>query len=86
MKKYLTRKNIKNADLVSAFTRCPFGDPVEGCPFVPYYKLENPQEQIRLMNTFSDEGLQQLRSHHRSCIALRQARLILDRQKSGEKP
>jgi hypothetical protein len=85
MKKYLTRKNIKNADLISAFTRCPFGDPAEDCPFIPYYKLNNPAEQIRLMNTLSDEELQQLRSHHQSCIALRQAQMILNRQKSGGK-
>jgi hypothetical protein len=85
MKKYLTRKNIKNADLISAFTRCPFGDPVEDCPFIPYYKLNNPAEQIRLMSTFSERELQQLRSHHQSCIALRQAQMILNRQKSGGK-
>jgi hypothetical protein len=85
MKKYLTRKNIKNADLISAFIRCPFGDTVEDCPFIPYYKLNNPAEQISLMNTLSDDELQQLRSHHQSCIALRQARLIVDRQKSGGK-
>ena len=55
MKKYLTGKNIKNADLVSAFTRCPFGESVDDCPFIPYYELESPEEQIRLINKFSDD-------------------------------
>ena len=75
---YLTEKNIKNADLVSASLRCPFGETVADCPFIQFYKLSNPEEQIRLLNTLSEPGLEQLRSHHRSCIALRRSQIIID--------
>lgn len=77
MKKYLTKKNIKNADMVSAFIRCPFGEPSEDCPFIPYYGINNAEKQIDLMNTLSEQKLQQLRSHHRSCIALRRGQIVL---------
>lgn len=78
MKEYLTKKNIENADMVSAFIRCPFGNPVEDCPFIPYYGINNAGKQIDLMNTLSEQKLQQLRSHHQSCIALRRSQLIIN--------
>lgn len=86
MKKYLTKKNIKNADMVSAFTRCPFGEPIEDCPFIPYYGINNAVKQIDLMNTLSEQKLQQLRSHHQSCIALRRSKEILRNVDSEIKP
>ena len=75
---YLTEKNIRNADMVSAFLCCPFGETVADCPFIAYYKLNNPQEQIRLLNTLSQQEFEQLRSHHRSCIALRRSQILID--------
>ena len=78
MKKYLTKKNIKNADMVSAFISCPFGEPVEDCPFIPYYGINNAGKQIDLINTLSEQKLQQLRSHHQSCIALRRSKNVLE--------
>jgi hypothetical protein len=78
MKEYLTRKNIENADMVSAFIRCPFGEPLEDCPFIPYYGINNAGKQIDLMNTLSEQKLQQLRSHHQSCIALRRSQVIIN--------
>lgn len=83
---YLTEKNIKNADMVSAFTRCPFGETVEDCPFIPYYGLNNPPEQIRLMNTLSEQELEQLRSHHRSCIALRRGQTVVNETLNHKDP
>jgi hypothetical protein len=77
MKKYLTKKNIKNADMVSAFTSCPFGETIEDCPFIPYYGINDAGKQIDLMNTLSEQKLQQLRSHHQSCIALRRSQIVL---------
>ncbi len=77
MKKYLTKKNIKNADMVSAFISCPFGEPSEDCPFIPYYGINNAGKQIDLMNTLSEPKLQQLRSHHQSCVALRRSQIVL---------
>lgn len=75
MKKYLTDENIKNADLIAVFQRCPFNEPINDCPFVPYHQLNDIEEQIRLLNTLSEDTLQQLRSWHRSCIALRQSQM-----------
>jgi len=73
---YLTEKNIRNADLVSASLRCPFGEAIADCPFILFYELNNQMEQIRLLNNLSKEELEQLRSHHRSCIALRRSQII----------
>lgn len=82
MKEYLTKKNIENADLVSAFIRCPFGEPLDDCPMIPYYGINNAEKQIVLMNTLSEQKLQQLRSHHQSCIALRRSQLIINQTNS----
>lgn len=82
MKEYLTKKNIENADMVSAFIRCPFGEPSDDCPFIPYYGINNAGKQIDLMNSLSEHELQQLRSHHQSCIALRRSQLIINQTNS----
>ncbi len=74
---YLTEKNIKNADLVSAFLRCPVGEAVADCPFIQAYQLNKPEEQIKLLNALSEPELEQLRSHQRTCIALRRAEFIV---------
>jgi len=78
MKKYLTKNNIKNADMINAFTRCPFGETVEDCPFIPYYGINDAGKQIDLMNTLPENELQQLRSYHQSCIALRRSQNVLE--------
>lgn len=75
---YQTEKNNRNADLVSAFLRCPFDEPVADCPFIQAYHLNNPEEQISILNSLSEPELEQLRSHHRTCIALRRADFLIN--------
>lgn len=74
---YQIKKNLENADLVSAFLRCPVGEAVIDCPFIQAYQLNNPEEQIRILNTLSEPELEQLRSHHRTCLALRRAEFLV---------
>ncbi len=83
MKKYLTDKNIQNADLIAVFQRCPFDEPTGDCPFIPYQQLNDMEEQIRLLNTLPEDELQQLRTIHRSCIAARQKGLNKTRINDG---
>ncbi len=68
---YLNKKNIKNADLVSAFMQCPFGDTTSNCPFIPYQNLNNPEEQINALNQLPQNELQQLRTFHNKCTTTR---------------
>lgn len=75
---YQTEKNNKNADLVSAFLRCSFGETVADCPFIQAYQLNNPEGQIMLLNSLSGQELEQLRFHHRTCIALRRADFLVN--------
>jgi len=84
MKKYLTDKNIQNADLIAVFQRCPFEEATDDCPFVPYHQLNDVEEQIRQLNTLSEDGLQQLRSFHRSCVAVRQSQTSLNKAKIND--
>lgn len=84
MKKYLTDKNIQNSDLIAVFQRCPFGEPTDDCPFIPYHQLNDIEEQIRLLNTLSEDTLQQLRSFHRSCVTVRQSQTSLNKTKIND--
>ncbi len=84
MKKYLTTKNVENADLIAVFQRCPFGEPTDDCPFLPYHRLNDIEEQIRQLNVLDEETLRQLRSFHRSCIVLRRNQIELNKANSNE--
>jgi hypothetical protein len=84
MKKYLTDKNIENADLIAVFQRCPFEETTDDCPFVPYHWLNDVNEQIRQLNTLDESTLQQLRSYHRSCIVVRRNQMELNEANSNE--
>nr|WP_320154034.1 hypothetical protein [uncultured Draconibacterium sp.] len=65
---YFTEKNIKYADLVVPFTKCPFENVEADCPFVDYWKLPSMEEQITEMGNLSLEELEKLRRHHRRCL------------------
>jgi len=66
--KYLTEKNIKYADLVVPFIRCPFEEPETDCPFKVYWELPEIEERIQAMGNLSEDKLENLREHHRQCI------------------
>ena len=84
MKKYLTAKNVENADLIAVFQRCPFGKPTDDCPFLPYHRLNDIEEQIRQLNALNEDALQQLRSFHRSCIIIRRSQTALNKTNLDE--
>ncbi|MDX9906735.1 MAG: hypothetical protein RBS55_09140 [Bacteroidales bacterium] len=58
----------RNADLIGAFSACPFGNPVPECPFIPYYKLNNERKQIMQIDVIPQEELDELRRFHRACV------------------
>jgi hypothetical protein len=86
MKKYLTTKNIENADLIAVSQRCPFEEATDDCPFVPYHQLNDMEEQIRQLNTLDEATLQRLRSFHRLCVAVRQSQNGLNKTKNNDGP
>lgn len=62
------KKLRQNADLVVPFTSCPFGKPINECPFIPYYELNNEREQIKQIIEIPQGKLEELRKFHRSCM------------------
>lgn len=63
-----TLKIRQNADLINAFSACPMGNPIPECPFIPYYKLNDEQEQIMQIDVIPQDELDQLRIFHRGCV------------------
>ena len=63
-----TEKNIKYSDLVVPFTKCPFDDVEEDCPFIAYWKLTSIEKQLSEMENLPDEELEKLQQHHRKCV------------------
>jgi len=49
-------------------SKCPFGEPVAECPFLPCYKIGNEQEQVAQIETIAQEKLDELRRFHRACM------------------
>lgn len=66
-----TEKNIKYADLIVPFTKCPLGEPVSDCRFVSYWKIEDLEERIRPVDDLPEEKLDELRAFHRKCLSLK---------------
>jgi len=63
-----TPKIRKNADLINAFSGCPFGNPIPECPFIPYYKLKDEHQQIMQIDVIPQDELDKLRTFHRACV------------------
>lgn len=66
-----TEKDLKYADLVVPFTKCPLGDPIKDCPFTEYWKIEDPGERIKIIDELSDVKLDELRAFHHQCLAIK---------------
>lgn len=66
-----TKKNIKYADLIVPFTKCPLGEPVADCPFTDYWKIEDLEERIRPVDELPEEKLEKLRAFHRRCLNIK---------------
>lgn len=63
-----TPKIRRNVDLIYAFSRCPMGKPLDNCPFIPYYKLNDEREQIMQIETIAQEELDRMRAFHQDCV------------------
>lgn len=63
-----TPKIRQNADLINAFSGCPFGNPISECPFIPYYELNDEIQQIMQIESISQEDLDKMRTFHRACV------------------
>ena len=63
-----TPKIRQNADLIYAFSGCPMGKPLDDCPFIPYYKLNDEREQIMQIENIPQEELDKMRDFHRDCV------------------
>lgn len=66
-----TEKNIKYADLIVPFTKCPLGDPVSDCPFIDNWKIEDLEERIQPVDDLPEEKLDKLRAFHRKCLKIK---------------
>ena len=63
-----TTKIRRNADLVNAISKCPFGEPVAECPFIPYYEMNNEREQVAQIEVIPQEKLNEIRRFHHTCM------------------
>ncbi len=68
MSSIYTKKIRQNADLVNPMSKCPFGDPVAECPFIPFYAMKNERKQIEQIEKLPQEELDRLRKFHRACM------------------
>ena len=68
MSSLYTKKIRQNADLVNAISKCPFGEPVPDCPFIPYYEMKNERKQMEQIEIIPQEKLDEMRKFHRACM------------------
>lgn len=66
-----TEKNIEYADLIVPFTKCPLGEAVADCPFIAYWKMEDEDKQIALVDQLPEEKLDELRAFHGKCLRVK---------------
>lgn len=82
-----TEKDIKYADLVVPFTKCPLGEAVKDCPFMVYWKIEGQGKRIKLIEELPEAKLDELRGFHRKCLtekikkARKESTLLYENQK-----
>lgn len=63
-----TEKIRRNADLVVPVSACPFGEPIDNCPFILFHGIGNESEQILQIDLCPQEELDKLRAFHRACM------------------
>lgn len=68
MSDFFTEKLRQYADLVVPFTGCPFGEPIDECPFIEFHLIENESKQIEQVSLHTEKELDSLRSYHRDCM------------------
>ena len=68
MSDFYTDKLRQYADLVVPFTECPFGEPINECPFIEFHQIVNESKQIEKVDLHTEKELSLLRSYHRDCM------------------
>lgn len=68
MSDFYTEKLRQYADLVVPFTDCPFGEPINECPFVVFHQIGNESKQIEQVDHHTEKELIILRTYHRACM------------------
>jgi len=68
MSDFYTEKLQQYADLVVPFTGCPFGEPIDECPFIEFHRIGEESKQIEQVNLHTEKELDILRSYHRDCM------------------
>jgi hypothetical protein len=68
MSDFYTEKLRQYADLVVPFTGCPFGEPINECPFIEFHQIGNESKQIEKVDLHTEKELSLLRSYHRDCM------------------
>ena len=68
MSDFYTEKLRQYADLVVPFTGCPFGEPINECPFIEFHQLGNESKQIEKVDHHTEKELIILRTYHRACM------------------
>jgi hypothetical protein len=68
MSSLYTTKIRQNADLVNAMSKCPFGEPIAECPFIPFYEMKNERKQIEQIEVIPQEELDDMRRFHHACM------------------
>ena len=66
-----TEKDVKYADLVVPFTKCPLGEPVKDCPFAKYWKIEDQGQLMKLIDELPEVKLDELRAFHQKCLSIK---------------
>ena len=64
-----TEKIRQNADLLVPISSCPFGEPIDECPFISYYALNDKQKQMEQVELIPQDQLEDLRTFHRACMS-----------------
>lgn len=68
MPDFYTEKLQQYADLVVPFTGCPFGEPIDECPFIEFHRIGEESKQIERVSLHTEKELDILRSYHRDCM------------------
>ena len=67
MSELYTEKIRLFSDLIVPVTACPFGDPIDNCPFILFHQIGNEHDQIAQINLCPAEELDKFRAFHRAC-------------------
>ena len=63
-----TTKQKKFANLLVPFWNCPFKTAEDDCPFKPFWKLTDFEQQLDELDKLLENNLEELCLHHNACF------------------